>query len=31
LRSSGVTIMLTTPDLEESQVMADRVGIINHG
>lgn len=31
LRSSGVTIILTTHYIEEAQEMADRVGIINHG
>jgi ABC-2 type transport system ATP-binding protein len=31
LRSTGVTIILTTHYIEEAQEMADRVGIINHG
>ena len=31
LRSSGVTIILTTHYIQEAQEMADRVGIINHG
>ncbi len=31
LRSSGVTIILTTHYIEEAEEMADRVGIINHG
>jgi ABC-2 type transport system ATP-binding protein len=31
LRSSGVTIILTTHYIEEAQEMADRVGIINRG
>lgn len=31
LRSSGVTIILTTHYIEEAQEMADRVGIINKG
>jgi ABC-2 type transport system ATP-binding protein len=31
LRSSGVTVILTTHYLEEAEEMADRVGIINHG
>lgn len=31
LRSSGVTIILTTHYIEEAQEMADRVGIINNG
>jgi ABC-2 type transport system ATP-binding protein len=31
LRKRGVTIILTTHYIEEAQMMADRVGIINHG
>lgn len=31
LRSSGVTIILTTHYIEEAQEMADRIGVINHG
>src|ERR1700691_3670555 len=31
LRASGVTIILTTHYIEESEDMADRVGVINHG
>lgn len=31
LRETGITIILTTHYLEEAQVMADRVGIINKG
>ena len=31
LRASGVTIILTTHYIEEAEVMADRVGVINHG
>ncbi len=31
LRDSGVTIILTTHYIEEAQLMADRVGVINHG
>jgi len=31
LRSSGVTIILTTHYIEEAEQMADRIGIINHG
>ncbi|RKN44252.1 ABC transporter ATP-binding protein [Micromonospora endolithica] len=31
LRARGVTIVLTTHDLEEASVMADRVGIVDHG
>jgi len=31
LRSSGVTIILTTHYIQEAQTMADRVGIINDG
>jgi ABC-2 type transport system ATP-binding protein len=31
LRSSGVTIILTTHYIEEAEEMADRVGVINHG
>jgi ABC-2 type transport system ATP-binding protein len=31
LRSSGVTIILTTHYINEAQEMADRVGVINHG
>lgn len=31
LRSSGVTIILTTHYIEEAEKMADRVGVINHG
>jgi len=31
LRSSGVTIILTTHYIEEAEMMADRVGIINKG
>jgi len=31
LRSTGVTIILTTHYIEEAEEMADRVGVINHG
>jgi ABC-2 type transport system ATP-binding protein len=31
LRASGVTIILTTHYIEEAELMADRVGVINHG
>ena len=31
LRESGVTIILTTHYIEEAQMMADRVGVINKG
>ncbi len=31
LRSSGVTIILTTHYIEEAEQMADRIGVINHG
>jgi ABC-2 type transport system ATP-binding protein len=31
LRSSGVTIILTTHYIEEAELMADRVGVINKG
>jgi len=31
LRRSGVTILLTTHYIEEAEMMADRIGIINHG
>jgi ABC-2 type transport system ATP-binding protein len=31
LRTSGVTIILTTHYIEEAEEMADRVGVINHG
>ena len=31
LRNSGVTIILTTHYIEEAELMADRVGVINHG
>jgi len=31
LRERGVTIILTTHYIEEAQLMADRIGIINHG
>jgi ABC-2 type transport system ATP-binding protein len=31
LRASGVTIILTTHYIEEAQLMADRIGVINHG
>jgi ABC-2 type transport system ATP-binding protein len=31
LRSSGVTIILTTHYIEEAQEMADRIGVINRG
>src|SRR3954470_1253695 len=31
LRDSGVTIILTTHYIEEAELMADRVGVINHG
>jgi len=31
LRSSGVTIILTTHYIEEAEEMADRIGVINHG
>ena len=31
LKNKGVTIILTTHYIEEAEVIADRVGIINHG
>src|SRR5258708_38164661 len=31
LRDSGVTIILTTHYIEEAELMADRVGVINKG
>src|SRR5207302_8631237 len=31
LRNSGVTIILTTHYIEEAELMADRVGVINKG
>src|SRR6201999_1441626 len=31
LRASGVTIVLTTHYIEEAELMADRVGVINKG
>jgi ABC-2 type transport system ATP-binding protein len=31
LRSTGVTIILTTHYIEEAEAIADRVGVINHG
>lgn len=31
LRDSGVTVILTTHYIEEAELMADRVGVINHG
>jgi ABC-2 type transport system ATP-binding protein len=31
LKSEGRTIMLTTHYLEEAEILADRVGIVNHG
>jgi ABC-2 type transport system ATP-binding protein len=31
LRESGVTIILTTHYIEEAELMADRIGVINHG
>jgi ABC-2 type transport system ATP-binding protein len=31
LRSSGVTVILTTHYIEEAEQMADRVGVIDHG
>src|SRR5436309_4601621 len=31
LRASGVTIILTTHYIEEAELMADRIGVINHG
>jgi ABC-2 type transport system ATP-binding protein len=31
LRNSGVTIILTTHYIEEAELMADRVGVINNG
>src|SRR6476661_2193259 len=31
LRESGVTIILTTHYIEEAELMADRVGVINKG
>jgi ABC-2 type transport system ATP-binding protein len=31
LRSSGVTVILTTHYIEEAEQMADRIGVINHG
>ncbi|HKJ71361.1 MAG TPA: ABC transporter ATP-binding protein [Gammaproteobacteria bacterium] len=31
LRADGVTVILTTHYIEEAELMADRVGVINHG
>jgi len=31
LRDAGVTIILTTHYIEEAELMADRIGVINHG
>ena len=31
LKSSGVTILLTTHDMDEAAALADRVGIVDHG
>jgi ABC-2 type transport system ATP-binding protein len=31
LKADGVTIILTTHYIEEAEVMADRIGVINHG
>ena len=31
LRDSGVTIILTTHYIEDAELMADRIGVINHG
>jgi ABC-2 type transport system ATP-binding protein len=31
LRSRGVTVVLTTHDMDEAAEMADRVGIVDHG
>ena len=31
LRDSGVTVVLTTHDMEEAALLADRVGIVDHG
>ncbi len=31
LREAGVTIILTTHYIEEAELMADRIGVINHG
>ncbi len=31
LREAGVTVILTTHYIEEAELMADRIGIINHG
>jgi ABC-2 type transport system ATP-binding protein len=31
LRESGVTIILTTHYIEEAELMADRIGVVNHG
>ncbi|MDB3914507.1 ABC transporter ATP-binding protein [Alphaproteobacteria bacterium] len=31
LKKEGVTIILTTHYIEEAEIMADRIGIINHG
>ena len=31
LKKEGVTIILTTHYIEEAEMMADRIGIINHG
>ncbi|MDH4047015.1 MAG: ABC transporter ATP-binding protein [Gammaproteobacteria bacterium] len=31
LRESGVTIILTTHYIEEAEMIADRIGVINHG
>jgi ABC-2 type transport system ATP-binding protein len=31
LRAAGITIMLTTQNMEEAEALADRVGIMDHG
>ena len=31
LKNEGVTIILTTHYIEEAEMIADRIGIINHG
>lgn len=31
LRNSGVTVVLTTHDMEEAEKLSDRVGIVDHG